>query len=1222
MPPRKPPQASSQKSLQHVNGPTPSERQPLPPPVQPEPGTVAPLWTPTGVPNEIFPEWPGAAALATENWFSEDAPFEDAISLSAFPLPSSGDTITWKRPREIFTPIVEASPPAAALAPVVPDPKHAKKPPAPAAKKGEPEPPKKPPPAWYAHIVYVEPPVVHHEPSAHLPPPSSDPRKAAGASVPPTPAPILPIQPPPRRIIRDFRRLWSPEEFTRLTQWKKEEDRIEREKENRERVYMEFEDATAFIINDRPRGAYNEDSVSPDDLVDDGGDDDLEHDEADGDFGAQESLLYGVLPPPRISITENAIQKPEIPHGSVVNADIASYFRVIDQLYEQFSQNSDSPFLWEAIYPQDTHGIPIYNAGGKYTVKLFVMGKWRRIDVDDRLPVDEEGHIVFVSSYMKNEIWPSILAKALLKVFHWQFGNVSTVQHGTMVCSFDATRFTNSAVSALTGWKVSRCDDVLIPGSDYLQIFSQFVSPQIQNSLIVEEETDQLDLSAPEEVMDSDATTRSRVVLSCENEQGASGLAFREAVLLNAIVGDTGSVIFKGTNLNGPMSVAEEDLTRFRLGFLLVHPPSAFSDFVEVAWTKSPEGEHVPFTNAPSRVFVVELASVPRAGAEQSPGDSSSESAPIASPEFVDVIVTLTQVTSTSMPTQPNEARLIEPPPPADPGSVILVEDISYRNFQQKKQDQDSQFVDSAPLVFEINTFSSTRMRLPANQQSRWGFRVFPQQSCCYGYGIQIESQVKVESHFSSTYWRDLWGLQVIDGDGSYPAMLPFSWNVLFKQTIEFSPSDSVKAIPDVLVDLQISEAQVIPYVHISMINNQTNEVVQLAGLYSQVALPVGPDSTVLPTYTIVVECTPGASTIPEGKWRLTLGSSMPFKQASVHQPRMTAFGGTYEPNKPLICFRDVMIQPKKTAATSLDVKFVDEANEIMEDLTVKLQVIDLASQQVLSEVHGHGIVRLLQLPPYTKAADDPNEEKSGYILQGMIDKGHCNVPDALRSVRPFRNRPPHKEKDLTLTATSEEQSTDESTGNNSSVEPQIRLKWRLTCWSVDEVKLELDRTEELRYEAIQASWIEAAKGRDTHAAASRLLFLGKTEAAEASMRGDSVNDELMAKYKARLEWLSSASNTMSDGPYLDLLPEVDPTQDILRPENSFDNDDRILNETIESAAHFLQDIREARAGAKDARAQQLKEFVQSVKDRRQDAHAYRQTLYQERDEVLKSKAA
>lgn len=41
--------------------------------------------------------------------------------------------------------------------------------------------------------------------------------------------------------------------------------------------------------------------------------------------------------------------------------------------------------LWSKIYPQE-NGAPVYNPDGRYWVKVYFMGKERKIEVDDRVP--------------------------------------------------------------------------------------------------------------------------------------------------------------------------------------------------------------------------------------------------------------------------------------------------------------------------------------------------------------------------------------------------------------------------------------------------------------------------------------------------------------------------------------------------------------------------------------------------------------------------------------------------------------------------------------------------------------------------------------------------------------------------------------------------------------------------------------------------------------------
>ncbi|ORY41046.1 cysteine proteinase [Rhizoclosmatium globosum] len=68
------------------------------------------------------------------------------------------------------------------------------------------------------------------------------------------------------------------------------------------------------------------------------------------------------------------------------------------------------------IYPQDADGMPLYNMSGKYVVKLFFNGIYRKIVVDDYLPVSKDGKLMCTYSNLLDEVWPCIIEKAYMKV--------------------------------------------------------------------------------------------------------------------------------------------------------------------------------------------------------------------------------------------------------------------------------------------------------------------------------------------------------------------------------------------------------------------------------------------------------------------------------------------------------------------------------------------------------------------------------------------------------------------------------------------------------------------------------------------------------------------------------------------------------------------------------------------------------------------------------------
>ncbi|KAJ1997706.1 calpain 7, partial [Coemansia thaxteri] len=70
--------------------------------------------------------------------------------------------------------------------------------------------------------------------------------------------------------------------------------------------------------------------------------------------------------------------------------------------------------ITQHIYPRGSSGMPVFNAAGKYMVKLFVNGLWRRVVIDDLLPAAEGGRLLCTYSDA-GDIGPSLMEKAFLK---------------------------------------------------------------------------------------------------------------------------------------------------------------------------------------------------------------------------------------------------------------------------------------------------------------------------------------------------------------------------------------------------------------------------------------------------------------------------------------------------------------------------------------------------------------------------------------------------------------------------------------------------------------------------------------------------------------------------------------------------------------------------------------------------------------------------------------
>jgi hypothetical protein len=160
-------------------------------------------------------------------------------------------------------------------------------------------------------------------------------------------------------------------------------------------------------------------------------------------------------------ISERDVDK-EAPNGLEKDPYICSSFRMVSRFAPAILSNSDKSdtsmqYLWKSVYPQLPTGRPCYNASGKYCVRLFLAGKWRKITVNDSIPLDADGLPVISCSSDSLEMWPLILSKAIYTVYNaCGYNDILSNLSEEGLLSHSPTRVASFSVFALhllTSWQ-------------------------------------------------------------------------------------------------------------------------------------------------------------------------------------------------------------------------------------------------------------------------------------------------------------------------------------------------------------------------------------------------------------------------------------------------------------------------------------------------------------------------------------------------------------------------------------------------------------------------------------------------------------------------------------------------------------------------------------------------------------------------------------------------
>ncbi|NXE22524.1 ADGB protein, partial [Ardeotis kori] len=184
---------------------------------------------------------------------------------------------------------------------------------------------------------------------------------------------------------------------------------------------------------------------------------------------------------------------------------IVSEIHAVWRIYNEkaLTDRTSTPFWkpWEHIYAlcKATKGhMPLYNSYGKYVVKLYWMGCWRKIIVDDTMPFNEEDNLLLPATTCQIELWPMLLSKAIIKL-----ANTSIHETGKR----ELEDFT--VLHTLTGW----IPEVIPLQPEYLDKVWGFLKEVVPEFKLPDEETPELAIRQSDEktpelaIHQSDETT-------------------------------------------------------------------------------------------------------------------------------------------------------------------------------------------------------------------------------------------------------------------------------------------------------------------------------------------------------------------------------------------------------------------------------------------------------------------------------------------------------------------------------------------------------------------------------------------------------------------------------------------------------------------------------------------------------------------------------------------
>jgi hypothetical protein len=776
-----------------------------------------------------------------------------------------------------------------------------------------------------------------------------------------------------------------------------------------------------------------------------------------GDTGLDFLLGKTLTPPPKSAL------------------NLCSVFTLIASLPSEIPKDS---FLWEGIYPKGPDGRPSISPSGKYVLRLYNQGSWRRVVVDDRIPVDLSGNPLFVNSEDPREIWPLLLAKGLVKLL-----DTST---------FNAYE----AFIALTGMI---CDPASTVQS---QIFSR-LTPSLPH------------ISAPmptrviPEILDDDRRSKKK-----KHKKGSRS---------KSPVRDNAALTTQGVGVDAEVASAETNNT-----VPSGETPTSVDSVPIFAFIPSSNSDHAPI-KAGSMYAIVQLdpteGKVKLVGGDESmPNDywvkfsdvleECKPEAYILSPPslFASSIVIdtrvkwkreATQYYDTPTPNIENTMVYMNPPSKLRESILCVEPDRNKGNTEGRRI-----FVSViAPAIAILTVTYEPKFEVGANRdytpimklssREKYGSFLLPTDDryvlrlnvkgdagACVSFhsfatlGLLSDSDYLVTNNLAALSLAD-------DKDtnatvkGAMQPMNANSFEVLSLCTFFLSQDETtVSAI------FHIDTLGVDKFLQYHLVNNDDGHTV------------VVPSVKMLPkmlrvnsngySLNVTVSCT--ATPLPGGEWTLQILSDKPFKSIKKSlQAKTQLFGEGYIPNKYWICFEDVVESDDSWFNNPVGFRFSFSDAKA----SLKLQLVDKGKvdRPVVLQSQGFGNSFLSWTPP--ESYGEQGLPVGPFVIRGLVDFARWEDASTVSSAWPLYH-------------ISRQQLQAKNQGTETSLEStNSKFQWRLTTSSVSGIRLKRDDYREVEEASIRASWLAGNDAREEQAGEAIKLIADNAQSEKKHLTED-----------------------------------------------------------------------------------------------------------------------